>query len=385
MLLGIMGDTHEVDGSIVGKVARDLKNRGAQVIVHTGDIEKQHLSADLFCGLPVVCVLTRQQHVDSDFTFPPHGWTYTRPGNSMISDQDKAQEALSNTIASKLAIANRIVNLGEVVIYAGHERSNDVLMNSVKFNEFMNILNQVYDGVKFIFTGHTHHQFLIQRNGFSWINPGAVLPLFFDYEYALVDTSNGEIVFTRLPRTTSSVRPQTVGIIGGTGNISERDDQFWQQLAIEFHERDVSTVIIDGGFLPRDIGRPELSDFQVFYNLLPTMKDNIHKPGNWHLIPDDNPVLEICSHYFLVQHNLGIDLDGKTEVEMIRFIRQQSQKYQHIDIVICGGIHDALFEEQQEVMIINPGDARNHRKFVTICFPRCEITFSTVRLGTNRL
>lgn len=379
-----MGDTHDVDQEIVKKVVEDLKRRGAQVVVHTGDIEKQHLSADLFGGLPVVCVLTRQQQFDYNFSFPPAGWVFTRPGNSMISERDKMQEAIENTIASKLAIANRIVNLGEVVIYAGHERSNDVLMNSAKFNEFINILNQVYDGVKFIFTGHTHHQFLIQRSGFSWINPGAVWPLFFDYEYALVNTANQEIIFTRLPRTIINIRPRTVGIVSDTGNISERDEQFWQQLAIEFYERDVSIVIIDGGFRPSDIGRRELADFQVFYNLLPTIEDNFSKPANWHFISNDNPVLEICSHYFLIQHKLGIDLDGKTEVEMIKFIREQSQKYQHIDIVICGGIHDALFEEQQEVMIINPGDARNHRKFVTICFPRCEVTFSSVRLGTNR-
>ena len=384
MLIGVMGDTHSIDQDIVKKVAEDLKRRGAQVIVHTGDIEKQHLSVDLFGGLPVICVLTRQQQFDANFSFPPAGWVFTRPGNSMISERDKMNEVIENTIAAKLAIANRIVNLGEVVIYAGHERSNDVFMNSAKFNEFINILNQVYDGVKFVFTGHTHHQFLIQKNGVSWINPGAIWPLFFDYEYALVNTSNNEVVFTRLPRTANNIKPQTVGIISDPGNISERDSQFWQQLAIEFHERDVSLVIIDGSFRPSDIGRPELGDFQVFYNLLPGAVDQSLKPANWHLIPDNNPVLEICSHYFLVQHKLGIDLDGKTELEMVNFIHEQSKKYQHIDIVIYGGIHDALFEEQQEVMVINPGDARNHRKFVTICFPRCEVTFSSVRLGSNR-
>ena len=130
--------------------------------------------------------------------------------------------------------------------------------------------------------------------------------------------------------------------------------------------------------------RPVDPEVPVFYNLLANAVDQNTKPANWHFLPDNNPVLEICSHYFLIQHKLGIDLDGKTEVEMVSFIREQSKKYQHIDIVICGGIHDALFEEQQEVMVINPGDARNHRKFVTICFPRCEVTFSSVRLGTNR-
>lgn len=380
-----MGDTHDVDASIVKKVAKDLKLRGAEIIVHTGDIEVQHLDVELFCGLPVVCVLTEMQQFDQAFAFPPPGWTFTRPGDSVINRSDRAQEVIEDRIISKLAIANRIVNLGKTVIYAGHKRSIDTLMNSAKFNEFVKLLNDVYDGIRFVFTGHTHHQFLIQTSSCIWVNPGAVIPSFFDYEYALVNTTNNEVVFTRLPRTVANVRPQTIGLVSDTGNISERDDQFWTQLSIEFHERDVSIVIIDGGFKPSDIGRPELSDFQVFYNLLSPADDNPHKPANWHLISNDNPVLEICSHYFLIQHKLGIDLDGKTEVEMVRFIREQSKKYQHIDIVVCGGIHDALFEEQQEIMIINPGDARNHRKFATICFPRCEVTFSSVRLGTNRI
>jgi len=385
MILGIMGDTHEVEANIIKKVSADLKKRGAEVIIHTGDIESQHLDINLFCGLPVVCVLTNQQQFDRQFSFPPSGWVFTRPGNSMISPADKAQNVMENIIASKLAIANRIVNLGEVVIYAGHERSTDVLMNGQKFNEFIEILNQVYEGVRYIFTGHTHHQFLIQRNGFSWINPGAVIPLFYEHEYAVVNTAKGEIVFTRLSQTTTATQSQTVGIISDTGNISERDSQFWQQLAIEFHERDVSIVIVGGGLRTSDIGRSELADFHVYYSLSPLVKNNLQELNNWHLISNDNPILEICSHYFLIQHNLGIDLHGQTEVEMIKLIREELKHHHHIDIVICGGIHDALFEEQQDVMIINPGDARNHRKFVTICFPRCEITFSAVRLGTNKI
>lgn len=384
MLLGIMGDTHDVDSSIVKKVAIDLKKRGAEIIVHTGDIEPQHLDRDLFCGLPVVCVLTEMQQFDARFSFPPAGWTYTRPGDSVINRSDRDQQILEDRVVSKLAIANRIVNLGEVVIYAGHKRSIDTLMNSAKFNEFIRLLNDTYDGVRFVFTGHTHHQFLIQTNNCFWINPGAVIPSFFDHEYALVDTDKNEVVFTRLSPTISDTKPQTIGIISDTGNISERDNQFWQQLAIEFHERDVSIVIIDGGFKSSDIGRPELASFQVFYNLLHPIEDKYDKPDNWHLIPNNNPVLEICGHQFLIRHKLGVDLAGKTEVDMVKCIYAETKQYQHIDFVVCGGIHDALFDEQQEVMIINPGDARNHRKFVTICFPRCEVTYSAVRLGTNR-
>ncbi len=385
MLLGVMGDTHDVETEIVRKVVNDLKKRGAEIIIHTGDIEPQHLDSDLFCGLPVVCVLTEMQQFDHDFTFPPSGWTYTRPGDSVINRGDRAQEILEDRIVSKLAIANRIVNLGPVVIYAGHKRSIDTLMNSAKFIEFIALLNEVYDGVRFVFTGHTHHQFLIQTKNCFWINPGAVVPSFFDHEYALVDTITNEVVFTRLSPTISNAVPQTIGIISDTGNITERDSQFWKQLAVEFYARDVSIVIIDGGLKSIDIGRPELSDFKVFYNLLSSEIDNPSKPDNWNLIPSYNPVLEICGHQFLIQHKLGTDLVGKTEVDMVKCIYAETKKYQHIDIVVCGGIHDALFDEQQEVMIINPGDARNHRKFVTVCFPRCEVTYSSVKLGNNKI
>lgn len=385
MLLGVMGDTHDVDIGIVKKVTEDLKLRGAEIIIHTGDIEPHHLDAALFCGLPVVCVLTEMQQFDHRFAFPPTGWTYTRPGDSVINRGDRDQALLEDRIVSKLAIANRIVNLGSVVIYAGHKRSIDTLMNSAKFNEFIVLLNEVFNGVRFVFTGHTHHQFLIQMKNCFWINPGAVTPSFFDHEYALVDTVSNEVIFTRLAQTTTNNRSQTLGIVSDTGNISERDDQFWEQLSMEFKQRDVSTIIINGVFRPSDIGRSELADFQVFYNLLSPETDNPNKPANWHLISNDHPVLEICSHQFLIKHKLGLDLTGKTEVEMVKCIYAETQKYPHIDFVICGGIHDALFDEQQEVMIINPGDARNHRKFVTICFPRCEITFSSVRLGTNHI
>jgi len=383
MLLGILGDTHDCPDDAIREAVLDLKNRGAEIIFHTGDIEKQHLCPNLFANLPVIVALTKEQQFNPNFLFSPPDWVYTRPGNSMITHQtieDQHNQAIRNSIASRLAIGNRIVNLGDIAIYLGHERSYDVMMNAERFNEFIGLVNLVFDGVRYVFTGHTHHQFMVQRNGVTWINPGSLgWGVSKDYEYAFVDTKTEEVIFTRLPYTKSDFKPVTVGVLSDTGNISDRDPNFWESLRKEFKKRDVSTVIVDGGFLSRDIGRPEFSDFQVFYSLTADQSDAVYKPDNWNLVLPGNPIVDICSNRFLIQHGMGIDLDGKTEVDMIKLVREQSKKYQHVDFVVCGGIHNALFEEHDEVMIINPGDARNHRKFTTICFrPHCEITYSAV-------
>lgn len=382
MIIGVLGDTHDVDEKIIAQVTKDLIARGAEVFIHTGDIKREHCKVELFGNLPVVCALTKHERLDPAFTFPPLGWAYTRPGNSLITmptSEDSSNSELRDSIGTRLAIANRLVNIEGIVVYIGHERSYDVMANADRFNEFIGLVNLIEDGINYVFTGHSHRQFLIQREGVSWINPGSVRPdIIRDHAYALVDTETGEIIFTRIPCTKSDYCPATIGILSDVGNISDRDTSFWQSLKEEFNKRDVSVVIIDGDILDKDIGRPELAEFQVYYSPLP--EQNANGLDNWHAVYPDNPIIQICNNNFLIRHSLGIDLYGKTEIEMMELVRAESKKYSHVDIVVCGGIHNALFEEHSELMIINPGDARNHRKFATVCFrPHCEITFSEVK------
>ena len=381
MFLGVLGDTHKIPSEIIYQAALDMVNRGVDLFVHTGDIEINHCLPELFHHKPVVCALTRQQQFDHRFTFPPFHWAFTKPGNNLVTmptNEDRENANLRDSIASRLGIANRIVNVDGTAMYVGHERSYDVMLNAERFNEFIGLVNLVYDGVRFVFTGHTHHQFLVQRNGVSWVNPGSIdIGVSKDYEYALVDTETGEIIFTRLPYAVSNFHPVTVGIISDVGNVSDRDEKFWEKLRIEFKKRDVSVAIIDGDLLDRDLNRPELADFLVYYSPAPSQVGKL--AGNWRAVFPENPIVEICGNNFLIQHSLGLDLDGKTEVEMIQLVRNESKKYKHVDLVVCGGIHNALFEEHDEVMIVNPGDARNHQKFATVCFrPHTEITFSGI-------
>lgn len=381
MFLGVLGDTHRISAEIIAQATLDMVNRGVDLFIHTGDIEINHCLPELFHHKPVVCALTRQQQFDHRFTFPPAHWAFTKPGNNLVTmptNEDRENAKLRDSIASRLGIANRIVNVDGTAFYVGHERSYDVMLNAERFNEFIGLINLVYDGVRFVLTGHTHHQFLVQRNGVSWINPGSIdIGVSRDYEYAMVDTETGEIIFTRLPYAVSNFNPVTVGIISDVGNVSDRNEKFWEKLRQEFKRRDVSVVIIDGELLSRDIGRPEFFDFQVYYS--PSLCQNNDHCPNWHPILAEDPIIEICGNNFLVKHSIGIDLDGRTEKEMIDLVRAESKKYRHIDIVVCGGIHNALFEEHDEVMIINSGDARNHEKFATVCFrPHTEVTFSEV-------
>lgn len=380
MIIGVFGDTHTTPTEITKLATADMVKRGAEMFVCTGDIESRDCVTDLCFDRPVVCALIDRQQFDPAFTFPPSNWAFTRPSNynlfTTATTEDRHNSRLRENIATRLGIANRIRNAFGTAMYVGHTRSIDVMMDSERFSEFTGLINSVYDGVHYVFTGHTHHQFLIQRNGFSWVNPGSIdIGVSKDYEYALIDTESGEVIFTRLPYAVTNFHPISVGIISDVGNASDRDQYFWERLRLEFKRRDVSVVIIDGALMSRDIGRFEFNDFQVYYS--PSSDQEVGRCYNWHPISLDNPVIEICGNNFLVKHSMGVDLDGKTESAIIGLVRAESQKYHHIDIVVCGGIHNALFEEHEEVMVINPGDVRNHQKFVVVCIrPHLEVTFS---------
>ncbi|MFA4871708.1 MAG: metallophosphoesterase family protein [Patescibacteria group bacterium] len=278
MKIGILSDTHDITDNVLSAVIDDLNRRGIGLFVHAGDIELRHINGDLFCGKPVVCVLTRQQKFDSRFEFSPANWRFTRPGS----------------------IENRIVNLGPFKICAGHERSMDMLRDPAKLTTFIQGIYDVCDGVRYIFTGHTHQQFLIQRGLMTWVNPGGVCDGSDGYEFALVDSENNEVVFTRIPKTKITATPSTVGIITDTSNISQLDEYFWHQMAREFEQRDARTIIHCGNIWPGDIGNSAFSKFEVYYYFLPEQENPKEIPENWHPVLLEKPVVDVCAHRFYV-------------------------------------------------------------------------------------
>ncbi len=356
MILGVLSDTHDIGNHVVESIVDEFKRREVNIVIHCGDIEPVHYNAELFGHLPVVCALIEEQRYDRNFTFAPAGWHITKPND-------------------------RIVNLGPFKAYVGHKRSWDFLFGSeANFEKIIHQISMNHDGVRWMFAGHTHHQIYKQGTPSSFINPGAVQDGFDGHGFAIVNTDLKEVVFSRIPLVTSHNKPFTVGVISDTGNISQLDNRYWKKLLDEFVHRDVSVIIHGGNLWPGDIGREELSRFSVYYYPLASQDIPDNMPDNWNVISPEDPVVEIGNHRFFVQYDLGVDFFEQSEFQMSQSVRKLSKKYNHIDYVICGLIHDALFAEGQEVKIINPGDARNQRRFVTICLPRNELTFGFVKL-----
>ncbi|HNP75173.1 MAG TPA: metallophosphoesterase family protein [bacterium] len=359
MIFGVLSDSHNVERPVISAVIEEFKIRGVELVLHCGDIIPQHLDADLFGGFKVVCALVHPQQILPEFVFPPAGWCFTKP-------QD------------------RVVNLRDFLVYVGHQRSFDFLLGSeTEFQKMMMELTKQYDGLRFVVSGHTHRQSFVGDGHIIFLNPGAIDGSVGDYEFAIIDSLKNEAIFSRLSKTKLVGSPYTIGIISDTGNVSERDKNFWRQLALEFKERDVSSVIHCGNLWLGDIGREEFSNLEVFFNVLPWQDLAAIKrwPGNWHKIDQQVPIVEIRGHHFYVDYSLGRQYSNHSEYEIGLHAGKLAEKFQQIDYVLGGGIANPLFEGDPDIGIINPGNARKQRKFVTVCLPRNEITFGSVRLN----
>lgn len=360
MKIGIMSDTHEVGDEIIRRIVQDeFIPRGAEMIFHCGDIEVIHLDAELFGNLPVVCALVEEQADDPKFVFLPTQWKGT------ISD-------------------HRVVNLGSFKAYVGHKRSFDALVGSMdKFNETLDALSKDYDNLRWIVSGHTHHQTGKGGGNVWFINPGGVIRGYNGYEFAFIDTDTDEVTFSRIPKHESTMEPVKIGILSDTGKVSIEYPDFWQDLAQEFKQRDVSVVVIVGNIILDDVGRKEFSDFEKVYYDLPSLERKPKEiPNNWFQIPDnkdDPPIVKIGGYHFFVQHKIGGDIYAKSEYEASQMLRDLQGQYQVIDCILSGLINDALYEEGDHGNIVIPGSAYHSNRFAVLELPKFELTFSQLR------
>lgn len=356
MIYGILSDTHEDRMNALPHIIAEFKKRGVQKIIHCGDIEPKHLKAELFGGLPVVCALIKEQIDRPEFQSAPDGWSFTRPND-------------------------RIHRLNEFYsAYIGHATSFEFLTGSeAKLEQKLREIRTQHDGVRYFFSGHTHHQIYEQSHLVSFINPGAVEDSFEGgYEFAIVNTDNGEIVFCRIPPTNPTKPTFSVGIISDSFNIAEMDPDFWKLLAEEFRKRGVLDIIHCGNIAISDIGRPEFEGFKVHYNLRADQKYEQQDHKNWIQVTAENPVVDINGYKFCIQLDLGADLLEMSEFNMHKLCLGLRKKYPEIRFILCGLTSHAFYEEGAEMRIMNPGGVLNDRNFAVVCLPRTEITFSHV-------
>ncbi len=354
MILGVLSDTHDIDENVIRHIIAEFKKRDVEAIIHCGDIEPQHLNPKLFGNFPVVCALTEHQIEKPEFKTPPEGWIFTQSGK-------------------------RIIDFFGNIIYVGHKRSFEFLTGSEQMLEKgFEEISHSHDGVRWLFSGHTHRQAEVRGQLITFINPGAVTDSFDgSCEFAIVNTKTKQVVFSRILRANDQRKPISIGVISDSFDISKRDPSFWEKLIAEFHQRDVSCIIHCGNIFLEDIGRKEMADFQVYYNLRSDQK-NPGAPDNWHLISPDNPVVEIDDYRFYVELELGAELLEESEFSMRKHCLQLRRKYPGISYVLCGFTHSELYEEGPEMRIVNPGDIVNARNFTVICLPKSEITLGSV-------
>jgi predicted phosphodiesterase len=378
-----MSDTHSDKSGATPHIIREFKRRGVEVIFHCGDLSKEDLvkGENLYEKLPVTYALVDGQNTDQFFVDNcPKGWQFTRAN-------DRVRQLIDGTW-----------------VYIGHKYHLHFLRASeTDFNAMLTALREKFDGLRYVFGGHLHFQTYKQGQLISFINPGAMEndvgcgAVGYGYEYAVVDTDTGEIVFSRILPAMDDRPTFSLGIISDSLDISHRDGTYWTRLAKEFKARDVSHIIHCGNLALEDIGRPELADFvAVHYTILNDQVSDHRKlqksgkiPSYWRVIseenPDDGAIVDISgpgeNPYIwrcYVQLDLGLKFKTISEMGMDSMAMQIRRKYPQTEFVLCGFTREGLLVEGQQVTTINPGNVNTDRSFAVICLPRREITFGHV-------
>lgn len=355
MILGVFGDTHGIDANVIKHIIGEFKRREVDKVIHCGDIEPQHLSAELFGNLPVYCALNLEQVPKEAFKVPPPGWIFTTPDN-------------------------RVWDIDHVRCYIGHKFAWHLTSETDGcFKARLDTLRKDHDGLRWVFAGHTHHQVSTRTLHATFVNPGAVDLSPDGFEFAIIDTESGQVDFSRIPKTKHLEPPFTIGIISDSLNISKLDADFWQKLKKEFQDRDVSQVIHLGNIAVNDIGLKEFDPFQVHYRLRRDQRNPTVVPSNWHLIEEDPPIVVINDRQFYIHPSLARIVLEKSEADMHRECLLITEQFPEISFILYGNATDAYLSEEMDgrTRIMNPGNALS-RSFATVCLPRCEITLGTV-------
>ncbi len=354
MILGILSDTHEDKMNAIPHIIKEFIERKVEIIIHCGDIISKHLNPELFGNIPVICALTEEQ-TGMEFQRAPNRWIFTKPGD-------------------------RVRTLNEnMKIYVGHKRFFELLRGtSSDFMETLEKISRDHDCVRWLFGGHTHRQVFRQNNLINCINPGAVEASFWGYQFAIVDTEKNTTAFSRILPKEPAIKPFKIAIISDSRNISDLDPGFWINLAKILKEQQVKNIIHCGNLATDDIGRKELEEFTIHYNLRENQRNPKRVPKNWKYVKTESPIVKISGYRFCIQHELGKSLLQQSEIDMLRTSLSLVGKYPEIEYVLFGLTHEASLEENEQVQIINPGDVVKDQSYAIIELPRNEITFSRI-------
>lgn len=362
---GIISDTHDCSIKIIKMIIHELKERNVDIILHCGDIIPEHIDPVLFDGIPVICALTDEQ-VD----------------NKEIDEKIKLVENNSTpwifTYPEK-----RILDINGTSMYIGHKRSFELLIDSVDhLLDKCRTIRKNHNNLRYLFSGHTHHAIFMGNGLVYFINPGAIVePIGCaqGHEFATVDITNKEFIFSRIPKFKSTLPDHKIAVISDSFLVAKKRPDFWEKLNENFQNSGIDAIIHCGNIHTSDIGRPELNNYQIFYNPPEAQRHGL-KPQNWHIIDHQNPILEIAEHKFYVDLLLGTDILDQSEGQMQRYITKLRKQHPDINYILCGNTKDPFLEELPDLIILNPGRLdRDNPKFATISLPIQEISFQHLK------
>ena len=369
MKIGILSDTHSDKMNAIPYIIREFKKAHVKLIVHCGDIDPKHVDSKLFGYFPVICALNELKPKAEKFNNPPDNWHFTYPCNPPKDPSSRIVDLEE-------------LGLGRDKFYVGHKRSFDFLIESKRnLEETLQKVRKDYDGVRLLFSGHVHHQTYAQGRLISYVNPGAVEDSFDGFEYAIIDTDKDQIVFSRILPKEPVKEALNVAVISDSADISGFDPEFWQQLSNVLKEHKVTHIIHCGNVDLNDIGKEVLEDFQVYVNLLPQQRIKAPSgPANWHILTQDEPLIQVNGYKFLIDYDFGRAMLSKSEEDLFDIELEKRIKYPGLNYILFGLTNEGFYEEGEQLRYINPGDINKDRNFVIISLPKNEITFGHVFL-----
>jgi putative phosphoesterase len=364
-ILGIISDTHRMKGDGFKRVMDAFDEAGVGSIVHCGDMIEEDLCPKKYRNRQVTLALVDDQGEQPAFKVLPSGWKSTKPGA-------------------------RVIPFNKERAYVGHRLAwNSLNQTSTEFQSNLDKLRVENEWLRYIFSGHTHVPFLNETGLVRLINPGAITGAISGYcEYAILNTETYELSFVQLYPTETMIEKFVVGVVSDSSRISLIDPSFWARFRDECKRLGVEDIIHCGNIAFADIGRPELAEFQVHYNLREDQKwsNELPKniPPNWHLVGDNQqkePVVTIKGYRFCVQLDLGSIITQKSVTQTESLCQELRRQYHELDFVLCGFTHNCLFIGGLIPYVMNPGDIINDRNFATIELgKRIAITFAHVPL-----
>lgn len=146
--------------------------------------------------------------------------------------------------------------------------------------------------------------------------------------------------------------------------------------AAQARKHNCSTIIHTGDLEDKHFGHPAFNDFQI-YVFKTTLNKNLDQnlPPNWHLLTENDCILEIAGIKIYVNHYLGLNvlqtktpelLESLSKAQVYQINEQIKNKYGYVHYVLFGHSHHTFHHCDSGICMLNPGEWHGKKTFIII-------------------